>query len=173
MVSLSLLTSVLALVTFGNADVATRYLKPRTQKAAPKGGATSVQFIDGTCPDDTQLTTNYRINCNSQPNGEGCVKMHTDALRSIITSLLKTEDISTAEGLKMRELAPLVQKFFSGYPGDRAKEDEKEQYIRDLYKYLPAAIPADKEGPTFEITGHHRFFLARFANFFLKRCKTK
>ncbi|CCI10746.1 unnamed protein product [Albugo candida] len=172
MVSLSLLTSVLALVTFGNADVAVRYLKSSTQNAAPKGGATSVQFIDGTCPDDTQLTTNYRINCNSQPNGEGCVKMHTDALRSIITSLLKTEDISTAEGLKMRELAPLVQKFFSGYPGDRAKEDEKEQYIRDLYKYLPAAIPASLEQSNFGLKVIHPFFLARFANFFLNRCKT-
>lgn len=173
MVSLSLLTSVLALVTFGNADVATRYLKPRTQKAAPKGGATSVQFIDGTCPDDTQLTTNYRINCNSQPHDKNCIQRHTDALISIITSLLSIDDISKVKNLKMHELAPLVQKYFSGYPGNGAIDAKKVQYIRDLYRYLPAAIPADKEGPTFEITGHHRFFLARFANFFLKRCKTK
>ncbi|CCI10743.1 unnamed protein product [Albugo candida] len=147
MVSLIFVAAVLGLVTFGNAEVALRYLKSSSQKVARNRKWFTLVFKKDNCPKiptmkDPTLVIFYDNFCSKNHKSDGCRKLYDHALQAWIEDLFGVKK-ENAGKYNEGQLAEKVQLIFAGYP-------------------TPPNNTPGKQSP-YGFTGKQAFFLSRLA----------
>lgn len=177
MVSLTIVAAALGLVTFGNAEVASRYLKSSSQPEPKKMRNQFKLSYDSTaCPkkgngvnfDDV---LNYDKSCQGNPTGgtSDCPAKYEKALRAWIVLLIG----KNPDDVKKEILADKVRTVLHGYPKNPTAL-KKRHFIDVLSIVLPASI--DKKSgqqATFGFKGNNAKFLGQLGMFMQASCHRK
>ncbi|CCI11729.1 unnamed protein product [Albugo candida] len=174
MVSLTIVAAALGLVTFGNAEVASRYLKSSSQPATkPMSNPFKVKYDSNACPkksNDGNLNDvlNYDKTCKGNPTGStsDCPAKYEKALRAWVVLLIG----KNPDDAKKEILADKVRTVLHGYP-ENPTDLKKRQFIDVLSMKLPASF--DKKSgqqATFGFKGKNAKFLGQLGMFMQASC---
>ena len=172
MVSLTIVAAALGLVTFGNAEVASRYLKSSSQpgpketeipfkfsydskKCLKEGDDEKVKFVQG-----------YDIVCKGNSNLGNCHELYEAALRNWITVGIGSD----AETVHSDILAGYVGRIFAGYD-EKDDAKTKQTFMINLAKNFPSSF--DKKSgqqATFGFKGKNAKFLGQLGMFMQASC---
>lgn len=178
MVSLIFVAAVLGLVTFGNAEVALRYLKSSSQKVARNRKWFTLVFKKDNCPKiptmkDPTLVIFYDNFCSKNHKSDGCRKLYDHALQAWIEDLFGVKK-ENAGKYNEGQLAEKVQLIFAGYPTPPNNTPVRiRNFIRVVYSTLPPSLNDKGKQSPYGFTGKQAFFLSRLAMYMQANCPRK